>query len=419
MNEKLFQYIWQFQYFNSAGLQTTSQLPLHVIHPGIQNTNQGPDFLNAKIKIADTIWAGSIELHIHSSDWTAHRHGSDHHYKNVILHVVWKDNSLEELPFPTIELHDRVSNILLSKYSELMQARQFIQCENHFHLISNLTISSWLGRLLVERLQEKARTIEIFLQQNNYNWEETFWWLIARNFGSRINSDSFEKIAKSISLKILARHKHQLLQLEALLLGQAGLLGDDVKEAYPVMLRKEYIFLKKKYALEKVHIPVCFLRMRPANFPTIRLAQLAALLNKSNHLFSTIKEETELEKLKNLFSITANDYWHYHYRLDEPGGYKKKVLGSQMIHNILINTVIPIVYTYGYFNNNDSYKNKALQWMEKIQPEKNSITAGFECLGVSNRSAFDSQGLIQLKNEYCDHKRCLQCAVGNAILKGI
>ncbi|HMJ47813.1 MAG TPA: DUF2851 family protein [Ferruginibacter sp.] len=418
MNEKLLQYIWQFQYYNTAGLETTSRQSLQVVHPGNLNSNQGPDFLDAKIRIDNTTWAGSIELHILSSQWKAHRHSDDTNYRNVILHVVWKANTLEELPFPTIELYDRVSNLLLSKYTELMQARRFIQCKNHFPFVNKIIVNSWIERLLVERLQEKSAVIEHFLQKNNFNWEETFWWLIARNFGSTINSDSFEKVAQSLPLKLLAKHKNQLLQLEALLLGQAGLLNDDFKEAYPVMLQKEFSFLRKKYRLQKIHIPVYFLRMRPANFPILRLAQLAALLNNSDHLFSKILEENDVDRLQQLFIVTANDYWHYHYRLDEPGGFKKKVLGSQMIHNILINTVIPIVFTYGYFNKKESYKNKALQWLEKVQPEKNSITKSFEPLGFSNQSAFDSQGLIQLKNQYCDRKRCLECAIGNAILKG-
>ena len=393
-------------------------MPVLVIHPGKINSNQGPDFLDAKIKIANTTWAGSIELHIHSSEWRTHRHGSDRHYKNVILHVVWKDNCSDVLPFPTIELYDRVSNILLSKYKTLMQARPFIQCRDHFPHINKIIIQSWLERLLIERLQEKSKAIHIYLQENNYDWEETFWWLLARNFGSTINSDPFEKIARSVPLKILAKHKAQVIQMEAILLGQAGLLQDEFTGSYPVLLQKEYRFLLQKYGLQKNHIPVYFLRMRPANFPTIRLAQLAALLQKSDHLFSSVIEGKDVSSLVELFTVTANDYWHYHYRLDDEGNFRKKVLGRQMLNNLFINSVIPIVYTYGYYNNKESFKAKALYWLEQVQPEKNAITMAFEKLGFENRAAFDSQGLIQLKNQYCDMRRCLQCSIGNAILKG-
>ena len=419
MTERLLQYIWQFQYFNNSSLQTTDTQPVQVINPGIYNTNQGPDFLNAKIKIGDTIWAGSVELHIHTSDWQEHNHSKDKNYSNVILHVVWNDDVDLKLSFPTLELKNIVPKLLLKKYEELMQDTQFIPCEKQLHRIEPLLMISWKERLLIERLQQKTIYIERLLDKAKMHWEEIFWWMLARNFGIKVNSDAFEKIAQSISINILSKHKAQLIQLEALLMGQSGLLENEFKEDYPVMLQKEYRFLQQKYKLKQVHAPLYFLRMRPANFPTIRLAQLASLIRQSEHLFSQIKETTDFSKIEKLFSVTANDYWHYHYVFDEISSFKKKILGKQMINNILINTVVAVLYAYGYFNNNESYKNKALQWMANITSEKNSITEGFQSLGVENKTACDSQALIQLKNEYCDHKRCLQCAIGNKILKEI
>ncbi len=416
MTERLLQHIWQFQYFNSSLLQTTDEQSLLVIQPGLYNTNQGPDFLNAKIKIDNTIWAGSIELHINTSDWQQHNHSNDKNYNNVILHVVWNDDHDLQLPFPTLELQNRVSKLLLKKYDELMQGTQFIPCENQIRQVNEITVISWKERLLVERLQHKAQYIETLLQQNNQHWEEVFWWVLARNFGTKINSDAFEKMAQSIPMNILAKHKHQLLQLEALLMGQAGLLDKNFEDDYAVMLQKEYRFLQKKYRLNKIHASLYFLRMRPANFPGIRLAQLAALIHQSQHLFSTIKASANFNEVLQLFSVTANDYWHYHYVFDEAASFKKKTLGKQMVQNIMINTVVPVLYAYGYFNNNELYKNKALQWMGQLAAESNSITKGFELLGIENKTAFDSQALIQLKNEYCDKKRCLQCAIGNKIL---
>lgn len=419
MTERLLQYIWQFQYFNNSSLQTTDTQPVQVINSGIYNTNQGPDFLNAKIKIDDTIWAGSVELHIHTSDWQEHNHSKDKNYSNVILHVVWNDDVDLKLSFPTLELKNIVPKLLLKKYEELMQDTQFIPCEKQLHRIEPLLMISWKERLLIERLQQKTIYIERLLDKAKMHWEEIFWWMLARNFGIKVNSDAFEKIAQSISINILSKHKAQLIQLEALLMGQSGLLENEFKEDYPVMLQKEYRFLQQKYKLKQVHAPLYFLRMRPANFPTIRLAQLASLIQQSEHLFSQIKETTDFSKIEKLFSVTANDYWHYHYVFDEISSFKKKTLGKQMINNILINTVVAVLYAYGYFNNNESYKNKALHWMANIISEKNSITEGFKSLGVENKTACDSQALIQLKNEYCDHKRCLQCAIGNKILKEI
>ena len=418
MTEKLLHYIWQFQYFNSRNLQTVSGESLQIIRNGLYNVNQGPDFLNARIRIAETEWAGSVEIHINSSDWAAHKHTGDANYKNVILHVVWKDDIKQLLPFPTLELHSLVSNMLLSQYEELMQSAQFIPCQQHILKVPQLIFTAWKERLLVERLQQRSLYIESLLNSNKHHWEEVFWWMLAKNFGARINADSFEKIARTIPINILARHKSQLLQLEAILMGQAALLDKVFEESYPNMLRKEYRFLQKKYQLQKAHAPLYFLRMRPANFPTVRLAQLVMLIHESLHLFSTIKECNDLKTIERSLSVTANDYWHYHYSFGEKTAFKKKTLGRQMIHNIVINTVVPMLYAYGYFHSNESYKNKALRWLEEIAAEQNSITKGFAALQLPVDTAYDSQALIQLKNEYCNYKHCLQCAAGNWILKG-
>ncbi|MBP6287992.1 MAG: DUF2851 family protein, partial [Ferruginibacter sp.] len=219
MTERLLQYIWQFQYFNAKELSTSEAELLQVIHPGMYNTNQGPDFTDAKINIEGTVWAGSIELHINSSDWKNHKHSSDKNYKNVILHVVWQHDVDLHLPFSTLVLQDKVPKILLHRYDELMRADSFIPCERNIHAVSAITWTSWKERLLVERLQLKTGFISGFLQKNNFHWEETLWWLLARNFGSRLNSEAFEIIARSIPVSILAKHKNQVQEVEALLFG--------------------------------------------------------------------------------------------------------------------------------------------------------------------------------------------------------
>ncbi|MEI9957756.1 MAG: DUF2851 family protein [Ferruginibacter sp.] len=270
---------------------------------------------------------------------------------------------------------------------------------------------------MVERLQNKSEHIFELLKKNNNHWEETFWWLIAKNFGVKVNSAVFESIARSIPINVLAKHKNQIHQLEALLFGQAGLLKNNFTEDYPTLLQKEYHFLKTKYQLQEVAAPLFFLRMRPANFPSVRLAQLAMLVHSSTHLFASIKESKTIREVKNLLNVTANDYWHYHYMLDEPAAFKKKNMGTQMIDNILINTVVPILFAYGLYHKENAYKDKALQWLMEIKAEKNAITNGFARLRIENKNAFDSQALIQLKNEYCNKKRCLDCAIGNKLLK--
>jgi hypothetical protein len=417
MTERLLQYIWQFQYFNPADLVTEEGEPLLVIHPGTLNTNQGPDFSDAKVKIGTTTWAGSIEIHIKSSDWKLHKHSGDKIYNNVILHVIWLHDADLQLPFSTLVLQEKVPKVLLNRYDELMNAHSFIPCQKNIQQVNALTWQSWKERVLVERLESKTMFIFEYLQQNNNHWEETFWWLLAKNFGIRLNSAAFEKVAQSISVNILAKHKDQIHQTEALLFGQAGLLDADLTEDYPVLLKKEYRFLKNKYGLQKIEGSMIFLRMRPSNFPTVRLAQLAMLVHKSLHLFSKIKEIRDVKQINALLQVTANDYWHYHYVFSEKAAFKKKRLGDQMIDNILINTIIPILFAYGHYHNENSFKDRALRWLEDIKAEKNAITKGFIALKIQNKTAFDSQALVQLKNEYCNKKRCLDCSVGNKLIR--
>jgi Protein of unknown function (DUF2851) len=418
MTERLLQYIWQFQHYNKNALLTTSGETLQIIRPGTFNRNQGPDFSNASIKVGNTTWAGNIELHIQSSDWLLHRHSADKNYNNVILHVVWQDDVPLNTAFYTLVLQERVPKLLLKKYETLMMAASFIPCQASFSKADGLVFVAWKERLLSERLEHKAAIFNSYLGQTNNHWEESFWWLIARNFGASVNSPAFEKIAQTIPINTLAKVKGQIHQLEALLFGQAGLLEGEFEEDYPRMLAKEYRFLQAKYQLTPAHVQLYFLRMRPANFPTIRLAQLAMLVHQSVHLFARVKESNSIKELHGLLDITANDYWHYHYVFDEKTVYKPKKMGASMINSLLINTVVPAVYAYGVYHQQDAYKNKAAQWLEALPAEKNAITSGFEELGAINKSAMDSQALIQLKNEYCNQKRCLDCAVGNKILAG-
>lgn len=417
MTERLLQYIWQFQHFNQHNLLTEEGEILQVLHPGSLNTNQGPDFSDAKVRIGDTVWAGSIELHINSSHWKNHKHSEDKNYRNVILHVVWHHDINQQLACSTFVLQDRVAKTLLTKYAEMMHAGSFIACNKHVHLVDAISWVNWKERLLVERLEKRTQLIIALLQKSNNHWEEVFWWLLARNFGVTLNSSAFERIAFSIPVNLLAKHKGQIHQLEALLFGQAGLLDDDFSEDYPRMLQKEYLFLQKKYKLPKVKCSLNFLRMRPSNFPTVRLAQLAMLVHGSLHLFSKVKEAGDVKSIRILLQVTANDYWHYHYVFDEQSAFRKKRLGGQMTGNLLINTIIPVLFAYGQYQHDDSYKYKAMQWLEEIKAEENSITKEFKALGIESKTAFDSQALLTLKNDYCSKKRCLDCSIGNYILK--
>ena len=417
MTESLLQYIWQFQYFNKTSLQTVEGETVEIVYQGSYNTNQGPDFFEAKLKIGNTLLIGNVELHCKTSEWNTHKHSADKNYANVIAHIVWENDCTLPNNLPTIILQDRVSKILLKKYQKLLNTSSFIPCENSISTVPEITWLSWKERLLIERLEQKSTIVNEYLSKNNYHWEETFWWMIAKNFGIKVNSEAFEKIAQSIPITVLAKHKNQLHQIEALLFGQAGLLDKDFEEDYPILLRKEYQFYKSKYNLQSTNANLFFLRMRPANFPTVRLAQLAMLIVHSVHLFSKIKEIEEVENVKKLLNVTANDYWHYHYNFDELSAYKIKNVGVQMINNLIINTVIPILFAYGHYTKEHHFKDKALRWLTQLTAEKNSRINGFLALQITIKNAFDSQSLLQLKNEYCSKKRCLECAVGNKLLK--
>jgi hypothetical protein len=415
--EKLLQFIWQFQFFNRAALQTTEGEPLEIIFPGKFNTNQGPDFLEAQLRIGSTLFVGSVELHLQTSIWEKHGHTLDSNYNNVILHVVMDHDQESNLRIPVLELQTRVSRILLERYTGLMHSSNFIPCAGSVPEIRELSWLAWQERLLAERLTRKSQLIFAFLSQNQFHWEESFWWILARNFGMKVNSEAFEAIARSLPTTVLAKHKTNVIQLESLLLGQAGLLGGRFREDYPGMLQREHRFLKKKYGLQPIHMPVHFLRMRPGNFPTVRLAQLAGLVQNSAHLFSKILELEKVAEVKKMFDVVANDYWHYHYVFDELSAFRKKSTGKDMIENLIINTVVPVLFAYGLHRREEKFKIRALDWLHALGAESNNITRGYVQLGFSNNTAFDSQSLIELKAQYCDQKHCLKCAVGNALLR--
>lgn len=417
MNEKLLHYIWKFQLFNKAELLSTNQESLSILRPGIHNHNQGPDFSDARIKYDGKLWSGNVELHVLSSDWLLHKHHEDEHYRNVILHVVWQHDKEVFIGCPTLELKHIVPKILLNKYQLFLESKASIPCQNHLHLIDEIVITKWKERMLAERLQQKANRVIEYLSINNYNWQEACWWLLARNFGNKVNAEAFEQIVKTIPFNIILKHRNSLLQLEALLLGQAGLLKERFTDKYAVDLKTEYIFLKNKYRLKDPRISMMFLRMRPANFPTIRLVQLATFMNHNESFFSRIINAQKPEEVKLMFDIDISPYWKSHYRPDVEAIFKNKKMGNVMINQLIINTIIVILFAYGYYHKIEKYQQLAMLWMEEMKPDVNHICNQLSESGFQIKSAFDSQSLMQLKQNYCDEKLCLQCGIGNAIFK--
>lgn len=418
MTERLLQYLWQFQYYNRQSSILDNGDTFQVIHPGRFNTNQGPDFLEAKIRIEETLWVGHVEVHVKTSDWFKHAHQFDRNYDNVVLHVVWENDMPErDTRIPVFSMQSKVPMLLLEQYEYWMNSASFIACGSQIRDVSRIIWISWRERLLAERMQRKSAMVFSFLLQTNQHWEETFWWLLARNFGAALNFEPFEAMAKTLPVTLLARYKNQLPVLEALLFGQCGLLEGDFEEEYPLKLQREYLHVKTKYQLEPVRQSVHFLRTRPVNFPTVRLAQLARLLYRSNHLFAFIKETEQLSDIKKWLTVTASEFWDQHYTFNKSSTYRPKKLGNQMIDTLIINTVIPVLFAYGLLHNEEQYKNRALNWLDELEPEINAITGCFTDLGIVNKSAFDSQALLELKTHYCEPRKCLDCSMGNALLK--
>jgi len=410
--------------FDRLNLQTTDGEDLEIYSAGIHNSDAGPDFHNARVKIGGTVWAGNVELHLSSSDWEKHGHSADNAYDNIILHVVYSDDKPLILTngrrIPTLELKNRVPDDLYNRYHNLVFGNQaIIPCEASIGSVDGLTMHNWLTRVLVERLERRSAAIISAINLNRGDWEETFYQFLAANFGFKTNALPFELLAKSLPQITLAKHKNNAMQIEALIFGQAGFLEGAVTDDYPRKLKTEYVFLQKKYGLKPLEVHLWkFMRLRPQNFPTVRLAQFAALVVNSNHLFSKVLEIKEVKGLRNLFAdITVNPYWENHYRFDAESVAASKNLGKSSIDVLLLNTLALFLFSYGKFNQVQYYINRSLQLLENLPPENNKVVADFSTLGVKIKTAFESQALLELKNNYCSYKKCLECGVGNKILK--
>ena len=421
MREDFLHYLWKTMRFQTVGLKTVCGDVISVVSPGQYLQLSGPDFFNAQVVIDGQKWAGNIEIHLKSSDWYLHHHESDPAYENVILHVVWehdveifrRDNSV----IPVLELSKYTDAKELNAYQELLVLKSWIYCEKQISSVPPLTFSNWIDRLFFERLEEKTKSIEGYARANHGDWEAVLFWMLAKNFGLNTNGDAFLDVARAVPFHVVRKELVDVENLEALFFGCAGMLEIETDDAYVIGLISRFRFLSAKYGLTAVVGPALqFFKHRPDNFPTIRLAQLAALIHNSSHLFARILETIELGELRDVFNVSANDYWHYHYRFDELSAFRIKNTGKEMCNNILINTVIPVLFAYGCYHKEEKYKMKAIQWLEETEAESNAITRGFTQLKIENRSAFDSQSLIELKTQYCDPRHCLKCSIGNTIL---
>lgn len=426
MKENFLHFVWQYQYFDKKELISDTGESIQIISTGRHNNDAGPDFLNSKIQIGKVTWYGNIEIHINSSDWFIHKHQNDSAYENVILHVVWKNDQpvyrKDGTTIPCIELKDRINTTIFSRYSALIVSKDTnLACAGHMRNIPEVLKTSMLEKALLTRLEKKTQKIQSMQDKNFLDWEETSYKLLLRNFGFKLNAAPFSRLALVLPFKIIKKHKANLLQIESLLFGQAGMLNKEFTDPYCKNLKEEFEFLSHKYSLEEKVDPSewKFLRLRPANFPTIRLAQLATVLSNTESLFNQLTENCSLKDLIYLFQKNPSEYWLNHYSLDKKSKQKNKGLGLDSIHNIIINTVVPLLAAAGNAIEKIELKEKALNILESLPPENNRITRMWNTTDLKINNAAEAQGSIELFNSYCSNKLCLNCNIGVAVIKDL
>jgi hypothetical protein len=423
MKEKFLHFLWRYKRFDVLGIHTTKNQLIEILYSGDYNTHSGPDFLHARLKIGNILWIGNVEIHVRSSEWINHRHQDDKAYDNVILHVVFEEdtpifrNNGERIP--CLQLKKYINENLLGSYEQLLCNTEWIPCQNQFAQVSEICKTSWWERLLIERMEEKTSSIISDLQQNNWNWEEVFYRHLARSFGIKNNELPFEMLARALPLSIIRKHKNRQFQIEALFFGQAGMLeNENFTDAYPKSLKKEFQHLQNKYSLKPINNSIWkFLRMRPASFPTIRIAEFAAFITSIDSLFSTLMEADEIKSIESLFELKINLYWENHFTFDKLSVSQKKQMGKNGVKTIIINTICPFLFTFGKIKENAIYQDRAFKLLEQLDPEQNHIINKWVEMQVPVNSAEDTQALIQQKRKYCDSKRCLECAIGTYLLR--
>ena len=417
MKESFFQAVWQYRLFDWKNLKTTQGENLIILNPGTLNHDSGPDFFNAKIQIGTLTWAGNIELHIRSSDWKKHAHEQDINYGNIILLVVAEDD--EPLAnVPTLELKDHLKPELFDRYLSIIQSLEEIPCAR-FLSNADLTVFNLLSeRMMVERLENKCLTLEKVLIQNNGNWEDAFYKVLAGNFGFKTNKEPFEYLSKQTPIQVLGKERNNPLQPQALLMGQAGFLQTTPTDSYQKELKAIYSYQQKKHNLEPIPVHLWkFMRTRPANFPTLRLSQFASLLFKTNKMLMECINFQNIADANNFFDIEAENYWQKHIRFGVEGGNKSTKLGTTAINLLLINTVIPFMFYYGKENHQELLCENALELLKNLEPENNKITRLWQKHHKTPYNAAESQALIELYTNHCLKKKCLNCTLGISFLK--
>lgn len=422
MKEDFLHYLWKFKKFDTLDLKTSNGQGITIISVGQYLELAGPDFFNAQLIIDNQKWAGNVEIHLKSSDWYIHYHENDTAYENVILHVVWEHDTevfrKDNTEIPVLELKHYTDAVTLANYHLLTAPKSWIFCERQLDGFDSFVLNNWQERLFFERLERKSKSIYELLAETNNDWEAVLFCLLAKNFGLNINGELFLNVAKSIPFSIIRKESFEVENLEALLFGNAGLLDAENEDNYHKDLKFRYFFLLHKYQISKTNYQqVQFFKHRPDNFPTIRLSQLANLYHIHQNLFSKISSVTSVKSIYELFQISASAYWQNHYLFGKESPKKSKKLSKSFIDLIIINTIIPIQFAYAKSLGREISED-LIQLMNEVAPEKNAVIEKFGSFGIKSKNSFETQSLLQLKNEYCSKGKCLDCAIGVELLKG-
>ncbi|MBR6438333.1 MAG: DUF2851 family protein [Bacteroidales bacterium] len=414
MKEEFLYYLWENRLL-SKDIRTVEGDSVYVISVGNRNYDSGPDFLDARIRIGRTLWVGHVEIHVNASDWFRHGHQNDGAYRNVILHVVYC-NDTERVAIPTIEVRGMFDEGIYERYNGFLRSRGWIPCEKLIAGIQQFTWLSWLERVVVERLETEVKDVFSKLADNAYDWEETLYQRLMHYSGLKVNNDAFEMLARLLPLRILRKHIDNRLQIEAMFFGCAGFLEQEFSEPYPVLLQREFKILKSKFNLKVMPMLYWkFLRLRPPNFPTIRLAQMASMVRDFDESFSKLQTISDLDSMRNLFNVEVNEYWDTHFQFEKPSKFMKKNFGATAIDVLIINAVVPMLFSYGIYRDDQEMKNRSLGFLNVMEAEDNLIIRKFRKLGVNVQNAQQTQALLHLYNCYCKKRKCLKCRVFGAV----
>ena len=418
--EQLLHYVWKHKIFPLKELKTTTGQQVEVIDTGLANTDAGPDFFNAKLKLDGVLWIGNIEIHERSSDWFKHGHHADTGYNSVILHIASEiDTEISRSNgerIPQIQLI--CPEAVRTNYKELLETDSYPPCYRIIPSLPPFTAHSWMTALQMERFEQKATLLNERLKRCQGNWEDAFFITLARNFGFGLNGDAFETWAHRLPFRAVDKHRNDLFQIEAIFFGQAGILEDSDGDGYYLRLKKEYTYLQHKFGLIPMDASLWrFLRLRPANFPHIRIAQLACLYHRAYGLLSRIMETETLQGVRDILKGGTSEYRLTHYTFGGSSPSRPKTLSNTSLDLLIINTVVTFLYAYGLHKGNRVLCARAGSFLEELKAENNYITRMWEQCGMKASNAADSQALIQLKKEYCDKKKCLYCRIGYEYLK--